>query len=104
MGRYTTILKYTGMDKITNWMSNNGSMVGKMVSLIILIFGILLIIGAVKNWDWLFKPDPSYHNRWTIGQISRYLGRGTARVIGFAGGILLVVAGAYWSYAVFFKK
>ena len=89
------------MDKIKDWIHNNGNTFSKMVSLIILVFGILAIIGAIKNWDWLYKPDPSYHNRWTIGQVSRYLGRNTARVIGFIGGLLLVIAGAAWSYASF---
>ena len=92
------------MDKVTSWINNNGGLVGKMVSLVILIFGLLVIIGSIKNWDWLYKPDASYHNKWTMGQISRYLGRGTARVIGCAGGLLLVIAGAYWIYAAFFKK
>jgi hypothetical protein len=91
-------------DKVTNWMNNNGGLVGKMVALAILVFGLLVIIGAIKNWDWLYKPDASYHNRWTIGQVSRYLGRGTARIIGVVGGLLLVIAGAYWTYAAFFKK
>ena len=92
------------MDKVTNWMNSNGGLVGKMVSLVVLIFGLLVIIGAIKNWDWLYKPDASYHNKWTMGQISRYLGRGTARVIGCVGGLLLVIAGTYWTYAAFFKK
>ena len=80
------------------------SMFGKLVSLTILVFGILVVIGAIKNWDWLFKPDDSYHNKWTIGQISRYLGRNTARVVGFIGGILLIIAGGVWSYSAFMKK
>jgi len=85
-------------------MHNNGTTFGKMVSLLILVFGILCIVGSIRNWDWLYKPDASYHNKWTIGQVSRYLGRTTARVIGFVGGLLLVLAGAAWSYAAFFKK
>ena len=92
------------MDKIKDWIQNNGNTFSKMVSLAFLVFGILVIIGAIRNWDWLYKPDASYHNKWTIGQISRYLGRNTARIIGLIGGLLLVIAGAAWSYMAFFKK
>ncbi|HEX5150764.1 MAG TPA: Imm17 family immunity protein [Parafilimonas sp.] len=91
-------------DKVHNWMQNNSGLVGKLISLTILVLGILLIIGAFKNWDWLFKPDQSYHNRWTTGQVSRYLGRNTARVVGFIGGVILVIAGGFWSYTAFIKK
>ena len=83
---------------------DSGNALGKVVSLVILVFGILVIIGSIKDWDWLYKPDPAYHNKWTIGQVSRYFGRGTARVIGFVGGVILVIAGAAWSYMAFFKK
>jgi hypothetical protein len=88
-------------DKVKSWMHSNPALFGKLVALAILLFGVLVIIGAVRNWDWIFKPDESYHNRWTIGQVSRYAGRNTARVIGFVGGVLLVVAGAAWSYKLF---
>jgi hypothetical protein len=89
------------IEKIRTWMHTNAETFSKLVSLAFLVFGILVVIGAVKNWDWLFKPDESYHGRWTIGQISRYLGRGTARVLGFIGGLLLIAAGAFWTYLAF---
>lgn len=92
------------MEKIRDWIHNNGGLVGKMLSVIILVFGILVIIGAILNWDWLFKPDGHYQHKWTLGQLSRYLGRNTARVIGFTGGVIVTIAGAAWSYAAFFKN
>ena len=87
-----------------SWIHNNSALFGKMLSLAFLVFGILVIIGAIRNWDWLYKPDESYHNRWTIGQVSRYLGRGTARVLGAIGGLLIIFAGAVWSYKAFSKN
>lgn len=92
------------IEKIKDWIHNNGSTFSKIVSLAFLVFGILVIIGALKNWDWLFKPDESYQNKWTIGQLSRYLGRNTARVVGFVLGLLLVIAGGVWSYMAIFRK
>lgn len=84
-------------------MQQNPGLFGKMVSLSFVVLGILIIIGAFRDWDWLYKPDDSYHNRWTIGQVSRYAGRTTARVIGFIGGLLLIIAGTVWSYKSFTK-
>lgn len=92
------------MEKISEWIKGNKGVVGKFLSLAILAVGILLIIGAILNWDWMYKPDEHYHNRWNTGQISRYLGRNTARVFGFAVGLLLVIAGGLWSYMAFFRK
>jgi len=92
------------MNKISSWIKENSGLVGKFFSIAILAVGLLLIIGAILNWDWMYKPDEHYHNRWNTGQISRYLGRGTARVFGFAVGLLLVIAGGYWSYMALFRK
>lgn len=82
-------------------MHDNTGTLGKLASLAFLIFGILVVIGAIKNWDWLYKPDESYHRKWTIGQISRYMGRTPARILGFIGGLLLIAAGSFWSYLAF---
>lgn len=92
------------MEKISSWIKQHSGTVGKALSLAILVVGILLIIGAIMDWDWIYKPDNTYHNNWNTGQISRYLGRGTARVFGFLVGLLLVIAGGAWSYMAFFRK
>lgn len=47
----------------------------------------------IEQWDWLYAPDAHYQSKWGMGQISRYLGRPVARIIGFAGGIFFAVVG-----------
>ena len=90
--------------QIKTWLLINAGLLSKMVSLAFLVLGFLVVIGALKNWDWLYKPDVAYHNKWTIGQVSRYLGRNTSRVLGFGGGLLIIIAGAVWSYMAFTRK
>ena len=52
-------------------------------NLMFLVFGVLLLIGAIMNWNWLCDPTgkPDSH---------RY-GRGSRRVIFFLLGIVLIV-------------
>ncbi|WP_316807396.1 Imm17 family immunity protein [Pedobacter agri] len=90
-------------EKTNQWISNNPSLFGKGVAVVVLLFGICLMVGAIKNWDWLYKADGHYQNNWSMGQISRYLGRDTARIIGFCGGILFTAIGGFLVYAGFFK-
>jgi Immunity protein 17 len=92
------------ISKISDWISGHGHTFSLIVSLSFLVFGILAVIGAILNWDWMYKPDVAYHNNWNIHQISRYLGRDVARVLGVVGGIMLMISGAYWSYAVLARK
>jgi Immunity protein 17 len=91
-------------DNVRNVIHDNPRIVAKSLAIVFIIFGILAIIGAIRNWDWLYKPDDQYHNWYTMGQVSRYLGRNTARVIGFIGGIMISCAGAYWLYYMMFRK
>jgi len=91
-------------NNIRNVIHDNPRIVAKGLAIVFILFGILAMIGAVRNWDWFYKPDDQYHNWYTMGQVSRYLGRGTARVIGFIGGILISCAGAYWLYYMIFRK
>ncbi len=89
-------------DNIRTSIHNNPGIVFKLFSLVFLIFGFLAVIGAIKNWDWLYAPDGHYQNNWNMGQVSRYLGRSAARVIGFILGLLIIIAGAVWTYKAFF--
>lgn len=88
---------------MNDWIKSHKVIAGQLTALTILIFGILLIIGAYKNWDWLYAPDGHYQNNWTLGQVSRYTGRKSARIIGFFGGLLVVFIGGFWSYTLIFK-
>jgi len=64
------------------------------------VLGVLLVIGAARDWNWLYAADDSYQNRWTLGQLSRYGGRTAARVVGLFGGLFLTFAGAYWLFQI----
>ena len=57
-------------------------------NLMFLVFGVLLLIGAIMNWNWMCDPTgkPDSH---------RY-GRGSRRVIFFLLGIVLIVV-SIWS-------
>ena len=52
-------------------------------NLVTLIFGAVLLIGAIMNWNWLCDPTGAPHSH-------RY-GRGSRRVIFFLLGIVLIV-------------
>ncbi|WP_300671733.1 immunity 17 family protein [Soonwooa sp.] len=92
-------------DKIKSWMHSNPGAFGKILSVSLLAVGVFLVLGAIKNWDWLYAPDRSYQSNWSAGQISRYLGRATARIIGAAVGLLIVIpVGAIMFYASFIKS
>lgn len=89
-------------DKIEGWIKNNPSIFGKLLALVVFILGICFIVGAFKDWDWLYAPDKEYHTRWSMGQLSRYWGRKTARFVGFLGGIAITAFGCILLYGAFF--
>ena len=92
------------METFKNWIGKNPITFGGIVALLLAAFGICLIIGALKNWDWLYEPDKHYQNNWTMGQISHYLGRDMARLIGFITGVFFIIVGIYFSYIAFTYK
>lgn len=91
------------METIENWIQHNKTLFGKIVALALLVFGFCLVIGAFRNWDWLYAADKHYQNNWTMGQISRYLGRDVARIIGFIGGCFLIFIGGFLVYVAFWR-
>ena len=92
------------METFKNWVGKNPITFGGIVALLLAAFGICLIIGALKNWDWLYEPDKHYQKNWTMGQRSRYLGRDMARTIGFITGVFFIIVGIYFSYIAFTYK
>ena len=59
-----------------------------------LMIGVVLLIGAIRNWNWLCDPTgaPNSH---------RY-GRGARRVIFFLLGVILIVV-SIWGFTLGFK-
>ena len=40
-----------------NWIKNNPNIFGKILVIVVFLFGICLIIGAFKDWDWLYAEE-----------------------------------------------
>lgn len=59
-----------------------------------LAVGVLLLIGAIRNWNWLCDPTGAPHSH-------RY-GRGSRRVIFFLLGAVLIVV-SIWSFVLGLK-
>lgn len=47
-------------EKTNHWINNNPSLFSRGITVVVLLFGICLMIGAIKNWDWLYKADGHY--------------------------------------------
>ena len=61
-------------ERIEQWIKNNPTIFGKIIAVVVFVFGVCLIIGAIRDWDWLYVPD-DYQSKWGMGQISCYSGR-----------------------------
>ena len=89
------------MEELKNWIKENPSVFGGVLSFLSFVFGVCLVLGSVKDWDWLYEPDEHYQNNWTMGQISHYMGRDVARFIGFLGGMFFMGIGLYFMYQIY---
>lgn len=72
------------MKEVDSWLSHSFA---ENNDVLCLLAGVLLIIGAWKNWDWLCDPVGKPYNT--------YLTRGLLRFIFFGCGFVLVVSGAW---------
>lgn len=59
-----------------------------------LVVGVVVLIGAIRNWNWLCDPTGAPHSH-------RY-GRGARRVIFFLLGVVLIVV-SIWSFVLALK-
>ena len=80
------------MEKVQDFIEKfiAGTYGGFMLPVFFLGIALSLLIGAIKNWDWLYEADIQYLSGWSLGQLSRYVGRGYARVYGFIAGLIIL--------------
>ena len=66
--------------------------------------GILMLLGAIKNWEWLLGGTS--WNLQKIEGISNFFGRTAARIVAGVFGIIVIIAGIVWFliYAFYYKK
>lgn len=38
-------------ERIEKWIKNNPAIFGKIIAVVVFVFGVCLIIGAVRDWD-----------------------------------------------------
>lgn len=38
-------------ERIEQWIKNNPAIFGKIIAVVVFVFGVCLIIGAVRDWD-----------------------------------------------------
>ncbi|MDR1390717.1 MAG: hypothetical protein LBJ31_12175 [Treponema sp.] len=62
--------------------------------IVLVIFGVFMILAAVKNWEWVFKGN-SFNTKKLEG-ISNMWGRGVARLVAGIGGIGCTIFGIVW--------
>ncbi len=66
--------------------------------------GIMFIIGAIKDWNWLFGDvSPVTYNLSKLDGIINLFGRKTGRIISGIGGFILILIGIGWGILCFYK-
>ena len=81
----------TYCEQIKEFFRTNPSCAG----LIPIIFGAIIIIGAVCNWNWVLEGDGSDFN---LAWLSNLKGRTYARVVCGLFGLLLIILGLIWIF------
>ena len=76
----------------------------QLFGIIFCLFGILLILAGVKNWEWILG-GPSW-NLQKLEGISNFFGRTAARIVAVVFGITATLAGIVWFlvYAFLYKR
>ena len=64
------------------------SLITEYNDFITLFFGLILVIGSIRNWNWLCDPTGKPH--------APLLSRGSLRFIFFSCGVILIICGLYF--------
>ena len=88
------------IEKIKDFFSEYPQLFG----IVFCFFGILLLLAAIKNWEWLLG-GPSW-NLEKLEGISNFYGRTVARIVSGVFGVSAIVAGIVWFviYSRYYKK
>jgi len=78
------------LEEITEFFAKNPQYFG----IIFFCFGILMLVSAIKNWEWLFAG--SSYNLNKIEGINNFFGRGIARIVAGIGGVMVIIASIVW--------
>lgn len=79
------------MEKLEDFFQNNPHYFG----LILLLAGLVLLIGVIKDWSWIFQGDGRVFN---IEWFSTTFGRKGARVVMGILAVVLVLLGGIWFF------
>ena len=82
------------MEKINGILTENPHYLG----LIFAVFGVLMLVSAIKGAKWLFEKDVSvatYNLKKIDGWINMF-GVKTARIVVGAGAVLIIITGMTW--------
>ena len=71
--------------------------------LVLIAFGILILIGAIRNWDWIFKPSPVTYSLAKLDGIINTFGRTTGRIVAGIGSVLVILFGIGWIMFCFYQ-
>lgn len=80
------------MDNISDYFQANPGLFGY----VIILLGILLIIGGIRSWNWLFEMGDS--KMFSLYWYESRFGRKTARVVCGITGVVLIGIGIAWIF------
>ena len=66
----------------------------RLFGIIFILFGVLLLLAAIKNWEWILG-GPSW-NLQKLEGISNFFGRTFARIVAGIFGVSAIIAGIVW--------
>ena len=91
------------MEKLENLFTENPHYFG----LLIVVFGVVMLISAIRGAKWLFEKDVNkltYNMKKVDGRINMF-GKKAARIIVGIGSVGIIIAGLvwFWIYAFYYK-